>query len=94
MKNLIKTFSLLLIISGCSSNDPYPITESIAKINEKQILDPMAPENNEGIVNDLDGKYGEKVVTSYQGSSVAPSEGQTSTNAQHLIKSGSGGSGN
>ena len=68
--------SLVLVI-GCSSNDPYPITESIAKINEKQILDPMAPENNEGIVNDLEGNYGEKVVASYQGSSVEPSEGKT-----------------
>ncbi|WNC67655.1 hypothetical protein RI845_14155 [Thalassotalea nanhaiensis] len=92
MRNIIQIISLLLIITGCSSNDPYPITESIAKINEKQILDPMAPENNEGIVNDLDGVYGEKVVTSYQGSSVAPSEGQTSTNAQQLVSSGSGSS--
>ncbi|WP_068545746.1 hypothetical protein [Thalassotalea crassostreae] len=77
----------LLFTVSCTSVNEYPISGSYAKINEKQILDPMAPENNEGIVNNLDGSYGEGVVASYKKASTAPTEGRTSENAESLIKS-------
>lgn len=73
----IIAFSTILMLSGCATNnDPYPISGSLAKINEKQILDPLAPENNAGIVNDLNGKVGEKIIEGYRNSISAPEEGQ------------------
>ncbi len=88
MKNIILTFTCLLCSIGCTSTDVYPISGSYAKINEMQILDPMAPENNAGIVNDLDGVYGEEVVAGYQKSADAPKDGKTSTTASQVMESG------
>ena len=77
---------VLFITSACTSVDEYPISGSLAKINETQILDPMAPENNEGIVNDLDGPYGEKVIAGYQKSNSTPEQGRESETADVMNK--------
>ncbi|MEW6999553.1 hypothetical protein AADZ86_17830 [Colwelliaceae bacterium BS250] len=81
-------FISLVLVSSCTSTDLYPITDSHAKINEMQILDPMAAENNAGIVNDLDGVYGEKVITSYQEASSSPEDGRTGEVASTAMGSG------
>lgn len=78
MTKTIKFIGLILsaTLFGCATNDPYPISGSLAKINEKQILDPLAPENNAGIVNNLNGKVGEKIISGYRESISPPKEGQ------------------
>ena len=90
MKNNLIILSMVMFSVGCTSTNEYPISGSYAKINEMMILDPMAPENNDGIVNELDGAYGEKVVESYRASSSTPSEGKTSSGESLVSGSGSG----
>ncbi|WOH39194.1 hypothetical protein RI844_08215 [Thalassotalea fonticola] len=90
---MMKTFQLIPLITiamlvGCTSTNEYPISGAYAKINEQQILDPMAPENNAGIVNDLDGNYGKKVINSYQTGNYESKEGRTSATAQKALNSG------
>ncbi|TRX54443.1 hypothetical protein [Thalassomonas sp. M1454] len=89
MKTIMLAIACMFCSVGCTSTDVYPITGSYAKINEMQILDPMAPENNAGIVNDLDGVYGEKVVDGYQKSAVTPKDGKVSSAASQAMDSGS-----
>ena len=89
----MKTYVIILFVaaisaSGCTSTDIYPITNSLAKINEMQILDPMAPENNAGVVNDLGGKYGEKVISGYQESTADLKDARTSEMASQAMESG------
>lgn len=79
----------LVVLVGCTSTEPYPISGSYAKINEMQILDPMAPENNAGIVNDLEGNYGKQVMASYQKGNYDPKEAKTSNSAEQAMSSGS-----
>ncbi|QBY03439.1 hypothetical protein E2K93_03195 [Thalassotalea sp. HSM 43] len=81
MKNFLILLSTTAVFSGCSTIPEYPISGSYAKINEMQILDPMAPENNNGIVNELDADYGKKVIEAYKNSIYAPKEGRTNTSA-------------
>ncbi len=76
-------------MTGCSSVDIYPVSGSYAQIKEKQILDPMAPKNNAGVVNDLEGNYGKKVIGNYQKSAVNPAEGKNNSGAGKIISSGS-----
>ena len=89
----MKKFQILIVPSllslfGCTATDrDYPISGAYAKINEQQILDPMAPENNAGIVNDLDGNYGKKVVESYQKGNFEAKDGRTSA----VVEQASGG---
>lgn len=93
-KNInIIAFPTILLLWGCAANEPYPISGSLAKINEKQILDPLAPENNAGIVNDLNGKVGEKIVAGYRESISPPKEGQQGATDLSGRSGGSGSSG-
>lgn len=79
---LIPLISVVVLL-GCTATDrEYPISGAYAKINEQQILDPMAPENNAGIVNDLEGNYGKKVIESYQKGNFETKDGRTSRVAE------------
>lgn len=53
---------------GCAQNPDYELSASTEYIKDIQILDPDAPERNDGINNAIEGKYGEKVITSYHSS--------------------------
>ncbi|WP_371379435.1 hypothetical protein [Thalassotalea aquiviva] len=55
----------IYLLSACSSNDPYPITDSIVNIKHHQILDATSSQTNEGIVTGLNGSYGEQVIKNY-----------------------------
>jgi len=46
--------------------------ESYQQMKQVQILDPGAPERNEGIVGVLEGNYGRRVMQTYRESNVAP----------------------
>lgn len=83
-KNSICLLFVIFALSACSkSNDlEYGISGTYAKINKMQILDPMAPENNAGVVNALEGNVAHKVIKGYQASTYAPKEGQTATTAE------------
>ncbi|MCL1144561.1 hypothetical protein L2747_00815 [Shewanella marinintestina] len=65
---LISAFAIV----GCTQINDFPMGESHYQIKQVQILDPEAPERNDGIILSLDGTYGQKVMQSYRGSSVAP----------------------
>ncbi|MFT6926226.1 MAG: hypothetical protein ACJAZP_001827 [Psychromonas sp.] len=78
-KNSICLLFVIVALSACSnSNDlEYGLSGTYAEINKMQILDPMAPENNAGIVNSLEGNVANKVMKTYQGSTYQPKEGRT-----------------
>ncbi|NMP14878.1 hypothetical protein [Thalassotalea sp. Y01] len=84
MKKFLILLSTTAVFSGCSTIPEYPISGTYAKINEMQILDPMAPENNNGIVNELDGNYGKKAMESYKEATYVSKEGRTNTSAKGL----------
>ena len=69
---------VIFALSACSnSNDrEYGLSGTYAKINKMQILDPMAPENNAGVVNALEGNVAHKVIKGYQANTYAPKEGR------------------
>lgn len=83
-RNSICLLFVIFALSACSnSNDlEYGTSGTYAEINARQILDPMAPENNAGIVNSLEGNVANKVIKGYQGSTYAPKEGRTATTAE------------
>lgn len=68
-KALVK-YSLLtlscLFVLGCAQQPEYILTTSNQQIKQVQILDPNAPERNDGIIATLDGNYGKNVVRKYQ----------------------------
>ncbi len=68
MKSLsIITFTGLTML-GCAHHPDYQLGASYDYVNEIQVLDPEAPERNDGITTALDGKYGQKVMKIYQNS--------------------------
>ncbi|MDN3651730.1 hypothetical protein QWY77_02990 [Thalassotalea ponticola] len=84
MKNILILLLSATLFSGCSTVPEYPISGTYAKINEMQILDPMAPDNNNGIVNELDGNYGKKAMNAYKESTYTSKEGRTNTSAKEV----------
>lgn len=76
IKNHIFTLSLLIAVSACSIDQKREISGAYADIKQMQILDPMAPENNVGVVNSLEGNVGQKVIKGYQATSYLPKEGR------------------
>jgi len=68
----MKYFSLILFCSqflfGCVQQPNYELSASTQYIKEVQILDPDAAARNDGINTELNGKYGQKVITSYHSS--------------------------
>lgn len=69
VKSLVKyallTFTCLLAL-GCAQQPDYILAASNKQIKQVQILDPNAPERNDGIMATLDGTYGKNVVKKYQ----------------------------
>jgi len=65
----MKHISLLLfcsqILFGCVQQPNYELSASTQYYKDIQILDPDAPAKNDGITNTIEGKYGEKVISSY-----------------------------
>lgn len=65
----MKYISLMLFImpalNGCNQIPNYQLSASTLHLKEIQILDPQAPELNDGITTGLDGSYGEKIIKSY-----------------------------
>ncbi len=86
---ILGCFSCAIILSGCTQINDFPMGESHYQIKQVQILDPGAPERNDGTILSLDGSYGEKVMESYRQSSVAPT---TAKNMGSTTAGGSGGS--
>ena len=79
MKTIKYSICLLLLtfgISACSIDQEHEISGNYADIKEMQILDPMAPENNAGVVNSLQGNVAKKAVDGYQKSTYSPKEGR------------------
>lgn len=74
--NPIAMLSLSVAITACSIDQEREISGAYADIKQMQILDPMAPENNTGVVNSLDGNVGQKVIKNYQAASYLPKEGR------------------
>ncbi len=65
VKSLLLPFSCLLVL-GCAQQPDYILAVSNQQIKQVQILDPHAPERNDGIIATLDGNYGKNVVKKYQ----------------------------
>lgn len=76
IKNSMFLLLFILSISACSVDQEHEISGAYADIKQRQMLDPMAPENNAGVVNSLQGNIGKKVITGYQTSTYSPKEGR------------------
>lgn len=74
--NPIVILSFSIAVSACSMDQQREISGAYADIKQMQILDPMAPENNVGVVNSLEGNVGQKVIKGYQATSYLPKEGR------------------
>ncbi|MBW8184722.1 hypothetical protein [Shewanella nanhaiensis] len=70
----VSLITSLFLLSSCAQVNDFPIGESYQQVKAMQVLDPDAPERNEGVVGVLNGKYGEKVMKTYRESSVEPSK--------------------
>lgn len=69
MKHISLISLMLPLLFGCIQTPDYQLSASTRHLKEIQILDPQAPELNEGVINDLSGSYGERIIKSYQQSS-------------------------
>ena len=71
----MKYISLILFCSqflfGCVQQPNYELSASTQYFKDIQILDPDAPTKNDGITNTLEGKYGQKIISSYHESAYA-----------------------
>ena len=76
IKKSIFLISLIIAISACSVDQNREISGAYADINKMQTLDPMAAENNAGVVNSLEGNVGKKVMTGYQQATYSAKEGR------------------
>ncbi len=76
IKNAIFILLLTVGLSACSLDQEHQISGATAAIQQMQILDPMAPENNAGVVNSLEGNVAKQVVNGYQKSTYAPKDGR------------------
>lgn len=87
MKTIISSLfmiSLTMMLVACSLDQKHEISGAYADINEMQILDPMAPENNAGVVNSLHGMVGNKVMQGYQKSTYSPKQGRATATFEGL----------
>ena len=82
--NAIAIISMSVTLVACSIDQEREISGTYADINELQILDPMAPENNAGVVNSLDGNVAKKVMQGYQTSTYSPKEGRAAATFQGM----------
>lgn len=68
----VAIFMTVFMSSACTQINDFPMGESHYQIKQVQILDPEAPEKNDGIILSLDGSYGQRVMQAYRGSTVSP----------------------
>ncbi|RTR38873.1 hypothetical protein EKG38_12005 [Shewanella canadensis] len=66
----------ILLLTACAQVNDFPMGESYQQVKQVQILDPGAPERNDGIVGVLEGNYGERVMQAYRISNEAPKTGR------------------
>jgi hypothetical protein len=76
IKNSLFILVLTFGLSACSLDQEHEISGAVADIKQMQILDPMAPENNAGIVNSLEGNVAKQAMNGYQKSTYSPKEGR------------------
>jgi len=76
IKKLIATGAVIIAVAACSVNPEYGISGTYADIKQMQVLDPMAPENNSGVVNSLEGNLGKKIMSGYQSTTYSVKEGR------------------
>lgn len=76
IKNSIAMISVIIAISACTINPEYGISGTYADIKQMQMLDPKAPENNNGVVTSLQGNLGKKVMTGYESTTYSAKEGR------------------
>jgi len=79
MKISIVIITSALTTLGCAEQPSYQLATSSQQLKEIQILDPQAPERNDGIAVSLDGNYGKKVINGYLGSSYETKAGRDVT---------------
>jgi hypothetical protein len=65
VKMTLLLLSCLLVIS-CAQQPNYILARSHEQIKQVQILDPTAPERNDGAIATLEGNYGKNVIRKYQ----------------------------
>jgi hypothetical protein len=68
--------SALLLLSACANQYDFVMNDSYQQIRQVQILDPGAAQRNDGIVLNLEGNYGRRVMLEYRNSNVSPSVAQ------------------
>lgn len=78
--SLMVFFSLWLV--GCVQEPNYQLSASTDYVKEIQILDPDAPARNDGISNELNGKYGQKVISAYHDSAYVPNDARGISQSQ------------
>jgi len=79
MKTSIVIITSALATIGCATQPSYQLTTASQQIKEIQILDPQAPERNDGIAVTLDGNYGKNVINGYLRSSYDTKTGRDVT---------------
>lgn len=73
--------SLILLVTciglaGCAQSPSYQLSHSLNQIKQLQLLDPNAPENNDGITRELQGDYAKKAAENYRNSIYTGKEGR------------------
>ncbi|WP_017219998.1 hypothetical protein [Moritella dasanensis] len=71
MKYISLTLFCSQFLFGCVQEPNYELSASTQYIKEIQILDHDAPAKNDGITNGIEGKYAQKVISSYNSSAYA-----------------------
>lgn len=79
MKKTVATIISALVVIGCAEQPSYQLSVASQQLKEIQILDPQAPERNDGIIATLDGHYGKKVLNGYLSSSYDTKTGRDVT---------------
>ena len=82
IQNSIFILLLTVGLSACSLDQEHEISGAYADIKQMQILDPMAPENNAGVVNALEGNVAKNVINGYQKSIYSAKEGRDLATAE------------
>jgi len=66
MNKLLLVVIASSLLTACVSQPHYRLSASSEHIKSVQTLDPGAPERNDGILNTLEGNYGNKVMSIYR----------------------------
>ena len=77
MKYLAPMLFVAPLLFGCAQDPEYTFSESTSHLKEIQILDPGAPVKNDGIITELTGQYGEKVMQVYRNSAYEAKSART-----------------